>query len=166
MDQHKEEENQEDVEMTGKEQDELDREWRLKMIRMKMASWEGQRFCQGMIMEILEKTEIIVERATVPTCEPDEIDRNTAKRDLLAERAAQPVQLNTTSNRPSKGPLVTLGHSNESPCTTLVSNKGGYGGQDEHPWLKRVPEGVDENGGDLDIGGPCHLYGGGRPSRK
>ena len=124
--------------MTGKEQDALEREWRLKMIRMKMASWEGQRFCQGMIMEILEKTEIIVERATVPTCEPDKIDRNTAKRDLLAERAAQPVQLNTT--------LVTLGHSNESPCTTLVFNKGGYGGQDEHPWLKRVPEGVDEHG--------------------
>ena len=32
--------------------------------------------------------------------------------------------------------------------------------------MKRVPEGVDESGGDLDSGGPCHLYGGGAPHHK
>jgi hypothetical protein len=32
--------------------------------------------------------------------------------------------------------------------------------------LKRVPEGDDESGGDMDSGGPCHLYGGGAPHHQ
>ena len=56
-------------------------------------------------------------------------------------------QTTTMSNRPSMVPLVTLGQSNWSPSVPLVYTKGGHGGQDEHPWLKRVPEGVDESGG-------------------
>ena len=88
------------------------------------------------------------------------------KRDRPAERAAQPVQLTTMSNGPSKGPPVTLGQSNRSPYTPLENTKGGCGGQVEHPWLKRVPEGDDESGGDMDSGGPCHLYGGGAPHHQ
>ena len=70
------------------------------------------------------------------------------------------------SNGPSKGPPVTLGQSNRSPYTPLVNTKRGCGGQVEHPWLKRVPEGDDESGGDMDSGGPCHLYGGGAPHHQ
>jgi hypothetical protein len=66
---------------------------------------------------------------------------------------ASPDQTTTTSNGPSNGSQVTLGQSNGSPRTPLVYTKGGYGGQDEHPWLKVIHEGVDENGGGLEGGG-------------
>ena len=118
MDNQDDDEKDADMDMKG--QEELERELRLRMIKKKMASWEGLRFCQRLVMEVLERTLSEVQEVTVPACDPDKISRNTAKRDLLAERAVQPVQLTTTGNRPSKGPLVTLGHSNESPSTPLV----------------------------------------------
>jgi hypothetical protein len=92
---------------------------------------------------------------------------NTAKRDVVEIRAFHSDQLNTTaSNRPARGPPVNLGQSNGSPCSSLVYTKGRDGGQDEHPWMKGVPERVDESSVKLVTGGPCHLYGGGCPIRK
>ena len=63
-----------------------------------------------------------------------------------------PRQTPITNNGPSNVPQVTLGQSNGSPHTPLVYTKGGCGGRDEHPWLKVVHEGVDENDGGL-VGG-------------
>ena len=74
-------------------------------------------------------------------------------KDNITEDPASPGQTTTTGNGPSKGPRVTLGQSNRSPCAPLVYTKGGDRGQDEHPWMKRVPEGVDESGGGLVGGG-------------
>ena len=67
----------------------------------------------------------------------------------------------TQSNGPARGPIVTLGQSNRSPCSSLDYTMGRDGGQDEHPWMKWVPERVDETGTELVNGGPCHQYGGG-----
>jgi hypothetical protein len=69
------------------------------------------------------------------------------------------------SNRPSNVPLVTLGQSNGLPSISPVK-QGGYCGQDEHPRLKRVTEGVVESVENVRMGGPCHKYGGGRPLNK
>ena len=52
--------------------------------------------------------------------EPCKVQENTAKQDLLATKAANEDQLTTESNRPARGPSVTLGQSNGSPCTSLV----------------------------------------------
>ena len=67
--------------------------------------------------------------------------------------STSPDLATTTGNRLLVEPKVTLGQSNWSPCTPLVYTKGGYLGQDEHPWLKWVPEGVDESGGGQEEGG-------------
>ena len=107
-----------------------------------------------------------LETVPVQVTEPCEKVENTAKRDVVEIRAFHSNQLNTTSNRPDRGPSVNLGQSNGSPCSSLVYTKGRDGGQDEHPWMKGVPERVDESGVKLVNGGPSHLYGGGRPSRK
>ena len=78
---------------------------------------------------------------------------NVEDKDKITEDTASPGQTTTTGNGPSKGPRVTLGQSNRSPCAPLVYTKGGDRGQDEHPWMKRVPKGVDESGGGLEGGG-------------
>ena len=62
----------------------------------------------------------------------EQMARTPAKVDWSAEKAGQYAQLSTMSNGPSKGPPVTLGHSNRSPYTPLVYTKVGCGGQDEH----------------------------------
>ena len=86
---------------------------------------------------------------------------------MLEIRASQNDQLTTASNRPAREPLVNLGQSNRSPCSTLVYTKGRDGGQDEHPWMKGVPERVDESGVKLVNGGAMPpVWWGGAPAEN
>ena len=85
----------------------------------------------------------------------DENDNDNKKEDENdnEDKSTSPDLATTTGNRLLVEPRVTLGQSNRSPCAPLVYTKGGHWGLDEHPWLKRVPEGVDESGGGHDEGG-------------
>ena len=83
----------------------------------------------------------------------NENDNENVKQSENDNEQASPGQTTTTGNGPSRGSQVTLGQSNGSPRTPLGYTKGGCGGQDEHPWLKVIPEGVDESGGGLEGGG-------------
>ena len=79
-------------------------------------------------------------------------NENDNVRDALPENdneIVSPSQATFMNNRPSNVPQVTLGQSNGSPHTPLVYTKGGCEGQDEHPRLKVVHEGVDESEGGL-----------------